>query len=264
MLLAHDIVDLPRPRAARPPDQGAQTIGRVHSIETCGTVDGPGMRYVAFLSGCPLHCQYCHNPDTRCHTNGSIRTAADLAHDVLRYRNFLRGGGLTISGGEPLMQPAFVRSVFRIVREAGLHTTLDTSGFLGNLADDELLSLTNLVLLDIKSGNPETYREVTGVDLTPTLRFARRLDALGLPVWIRFVVVPGLTDATENIRAIASFVATLGNVGRVELLPFHQFGRAKYESLGMPYRLARTPEATREDLLRAAAVFAQQGVTAIC
>lgn len=244
-------------------DQGGETLGQIHSVETCGTVDGPGMRYVAFLSGCPLHCQYCHNPDTRCRANGSARTAAELVTDVLRYRNFLRNGGLTLSGGEPMMQPNFVRAVFRLAKQSGIHTTLDTSGFLGDSADEELLSLTDLVLLDIKSGNAETYRKVTGVDLAPTLRFAKKLDALRIPVWIRFVVVPGLTDAPDNVRAVASFVATLGNVKRVELLPFHQHGRSKYEALQIPYHLAQTPAASEAVIQYARDLFAAEGVLAI-
>lgn len=242
---------------------GPETIGHVHSVETCGTVDGPGMRYVAFLGGCPLHCQYCHNPDTRCQSNSTPRTAQELVNDVLRYRNFIRNGGLTLSGGEPMMQPNFVRAVFRLAKEAGIHTALDTSGFLGELADDELLSLTDLVLLDIKSGDPDTYREVTGVNLAPTQFFARRLDALKVPVWIRFVLVPGLTDDAENIRAVAAFVATLENVGRVEILPFHQYGRSKYEMLKIPYLLEETRPANPEDVQRARSLFATQGVTAV-
>jgi pyruvate formate lyase activating enzyme len=237
--------------------------GHVHSIETCGTVDGPGTRYVLFLSGCPLRCQYCHNPDTRGRSGGTLRTVDEVADDVLRYRNFIRRGGLTISGGEPLMQPDFVRALFQKMKAAGIHTTLDTSGFLGDAADDELLAATDLVLLDIKSGLPETYREVTGVALEPTLRFAKRLDALGKPVWIRFVVVPGLTDALANIRAVAEFVAGLGNVARVEILPFHQFGRTKYAALGMPYPMENTRPAGDADVARARIIFADAGVDAL-
>jgi pyruvate formate lyase activating enzyme len=237
--------------------------GHVHSIETCGTVDGPGTRYVLFLSGCPLRCQYCHNPDTRGRSGGTLRSADEVVKDVLRYRNFIRRGGLTISGGEPLMQPDFVRAIFQKVKAAGIHTTLDTSGFLGDAADDDLLAATDLVLLDIKSGLPDTYREVTGVALEPTLRFAKRLDCLCKPVWMRFVVVPGLTDAGENIRAVARFVADLDNVVRVEILPFHQFGRAKYAALEMPYPLENTPPANDADVARARRIFADAGVEAL-
>lgn len=237
--------------------------GHVHSVETCGTVDGPGTRYVLFLSGCPLRCQYCHNPDTRGRSGGTLRSVDEVVEDILRYRNFIRRGGLTISGGEPLMQPDFVRAVFKKVKAAGIHTAIDTSGFLGHLADDEMLVDTDLVLLDIKSGLPETYREVTGVALEPTLQFAKRLDAMGKPVWIRFVLVPGLTDAPENVRAIAQFVAGLGNVERVEVLPFHQFGISKYAELGMDYPLVETPAAEDSDVERARAIFAEVGITAL-
>jgi len=268
-----DLLTIPCP-ATCPPEQAAeaclpqaeipgQITGHVHSIETCGTVDGPGMRYVLFLSGCPLRCQYCHNPDTRGRSGGTLRTADEAVADILRYRNFIRRGGLTISGGEPLMQPAFVHEVFRQVKAAGIHTALDTSGFLGSAASDDLLEVTDLVLLDIKSGLPETYREVTGVALEPTLRFARRLDAMQKPVWIRFVVVPGLSDATANIRAVADFVATLGNVARVEILPFHQFGKSKYAALGIDYPLADTPAATDDDVVRVKEIFATAGITAL-
>lgn len=249
--------------AAFPNAPVAVIEGHVHSIETCGTVDGPGTRYVLFLSGCPLRCQYCHNPDTRGRSGGTLRSVDDVVTDVLRYRNFIRRGGLTISGGEPLMQPDFVKAVFQKVKAAGIHTTLDTSGFLGDAADDDLLAATDLVLLDIKSGLPGTYREVTGVALEPTLRFAKRLDGLGKPVWIRFVVVPGLTDAEANIRAVGRFVASLSNVQRVEILPFHQFGRSKYEALDMVYPLANTPPAEDSDVDRARRIFAEEGVVAL-
>jgi pyruvate formate lyase activating enzyme len=245
----------------RPP--AAVVTGHVHSVETCGTVDGPGTRYVLFLSGCPLRCQYCHNPDTRGRSSATVKDVDEVVADVLRYRNFIRRGGLTISGGEPLMQPDFVRAIFQKVKAAGIHTALDTSGFLGESADDDLLAATDLVLLDIKSGLRETYRNVTGVALEPTLRFAKRLDAMGKPVWIRFVLVPGLTDAEDNIRAVAEFVATLGNVARVEVLPFHQFGLGKYAELRMDYPLKDTPAAEEADVARARSIFAEAGVTAL-
>ncbi len=241
----------------------AVVTGHVHSVETCGTVDGPGTRYVLFLSGCPLRCQYCHNPDTRGRSSATVKDVDEVVADVLRYRNFIRRGGLTISGGEPLMQPEFVREIFRKVKAAGIHTALDTSGFLGDAADDDLLASTDLVLLDIKSGLAETYRHVTGVALEPTLRFAKRLEAMGKPVWIRFVLVPGLTDAEDNIRAVAEFVATLGNVQRVEVLPFHQYGISKYEELRIEYPLKDTPSAEEADVARARAIFAEAGVKAL-
>lgn len=240
-----------------------KTEGHIHSVETCGTVDGPGLRYILFLHGCPLRCQYCHNPDAQGKPQGGEATAGEALADILKYKNFIRRGGLTISGGEPLMQPDFVHAVFRGAKEHGLHTALDTSGFLGYKASDALLENVDLVLLDIKSFNPATYQNVTGVSLNPTLAFAERLDKLGVDVWIRFVLVPGLTDAESNIDGLARFISTLGNVAKVEILPFHKMGESKYKQLAMPYKLADTNEPTAEEVERARSIFSRYGVTAI-
>mgnify|MGYP003115051915 FL=1 len=245
-------------------DIGPQTGGVVQSVETCGAVDGPGLRYVIFTHGCPLRCQYCHNPETQGKTCGEITTAGEVMEDVLRYKPFLRRGGLTISGGEPLMQPEFIHAILRDAKSKGIHTALDTSGFLGARASDELLSEVDLVLLDIKSGLPEKYREVTGVPLAPTLQFAQRLDAMNKKMWIRFVLVPGLTDSDSNIDAVARFIATLGCVDRVEILPFHKLGEGKYEAMGKPYALSNPPPPSRAELAHAQDIFAQHGVSAIC
>jgi pyruvate formate lyase activating enzyme len=224
------------------PDQGAE--GYVHSYHVGSTVDGPGVRMVVWTTGCPLRCAYCHNPDTW-KLRGGTPTAADEVLAQLRgYARFLRTarGGLTISGGEPLVQAPFVTHLFRQARQLGVHTALDTSGFLGDrLADADLESI-DLVLLDIKSFLPEVHRRLTGRDVAPTLRFARRLSDLGRPMWVRFVLVPGLTDDPANVAGLAAFVATLRTVERVEVLPFHQMGRYKWERLGLPYTLAGTPE----------------------
>jgi len=201
--------------------------GFVHSVETCGTVDGPGLRYVLFLHGCPLRCQYCHNPDAQGKPSGQTLSVDDAFADVLKYKSFIKKGGLTISGGEPLMQADFVAAMFKKAKAAGIHTTLDTSGFVGHKASDKLLADTDLVLLDIKSFSPMTHKIVTGVCVDQTLKFAKRLDALGNKVWIRFVLVPGLTDAEKNINGLAEFISTLGNVDRVEILPFHKMGEDK-------------------------------------
>ncbi len=239
------------------------TVGFIHSVETCGTVDGPGLRYILFTSGCPLHCQYCHNPDTQGRPGGERRSAKAAVADLLRYRKYIRNGGLTISGGEPLMQPEFVHAVFKEAKAQGIHTALDTSGFLGHKASDALLENVDLVLLDLKSWSPMTYKLATGVCIEPTLRFAQRLEALRKPVWIRFVLVPGLTDAEKNIDGLAQHVASLGNVERVEILPFHKMGESKYRQLGRPYRLYETPVPTEADLARARGIFARHGVTAL-
>jgi pyruvate formate lyase activating enzyme len=241
---------------------GDDTVGYVHSIETCGTVDGPGLRYVLFLGGCPLRCLYCHNPDAQGRPRGEQTTAGEALEDVLRYRNFIRDGGLTISGGEPLLQADFVTAVFAGAKRAGLHTALDTSGFRGDRASDELLSNTDLVLLDIKSFLPDTYKRVTGVAIDSTLEFARRLERRGIEVWIRFVLVPGLTDDEANIAGVARFVASLDNVNRVKVLPFHKLGEHKYADLGIDYQLASTPPASPEQVNRAREIFARNGVEA--
>ena len=218
------------------------SAGYVHSVETGGTVDGPGLRYVVFTAGCPLRCLYCHNPDCFHRKNGRLMQVEDLLADMATYAPFLKrgGGGLTVSGGEPLVQPAFTHRVLAGAKAFGLHTALDTSGFLGAKASDALLADTDLVLLDIKAFAPDTYERVTGVALQPTLDFARRLAALGKPVWVRYVLVPGLTDTPAEIEGLADFVADLAVVERVEVLPFHKMGEWKWEQLDMPYQLKDT------------------------
>jgi pyruvate formate lyase activating enzyme len=217
--------------------------GSVHSFDLSIGVDGPGTRFVTFLAGCPLRCLYCHSPDTWTEHNGRRMTVADLMTEVDKYRRFIEiaGGGFTVSGGEPLLQPAFTSALLHAARDHGLHTALDTSGNLGARAGDDLLDATDLVLLDIKSWHPATYRTVTGgAEVRPTLDFARRLNDRGIAMWIRFVLVPGLTDEQSNIDGIADFVAGLDTVQRVEVLPFHRLGAQKYTALGLPFPLADT------------------------
>lgn len=249
--------------ASSPADSPSpDTLGYIHSVETCGTVDGPGVRYVLFLHGCPLRCQYCHNPDAQGKPGGEAQAACEVFEDILKYKSFIRNGGVTISGGEPLMQPAFVHAMFTLCKEAGLHTTLDTSGFVGHRASDALLDQTDLVLLDIKSYRPMTHKFVTGVCVNQTLDFARRLSERGNRMWVRFVLVPGLTNDPRNIDGLAQFVSTLNTVDRVEILPFHKFGEAKYERAGMPYKLADTPVPTEEQIDDARSIFAKHGIEA--
>ncbi len=236
-------------------------MGLVHSVESCGTVDGPGIRFVLFLSGCSLRCRYCHNPDTSYTRRGKERTSEDVLEEISRYRDFLvnAGGGVTISGGDPLFQPDFTRAVLRGCKQMGLHTCLDTSGHLGCNADEEMLSLTDLVLLDIKAWNPERYRMLTAQPLQPTLDFAERLAALGKPVWLRYVLVPGLTDQLSDIEALARYASGLGNIQRVDVLPFHQMGRYKWQELGLEYTLADTAPPEPELTERVRAVFRTRG-----
>ncbi|MDH6484602.1 pyruvate formate-lyase-activating protein [Streptomyces sp. SAI-127] len=222
----------------------APVTGRIHSWDLSTGVDGPGTRFVLFLSGCPLRCLYCANPDTWHMRDGKQTTVDEVMAEIEKYRPFITvagGGGVTLTGGEALLQPEFTASVFRRCKELGLHTALDTSGFLGARATDELLADTDLVLLDIKSFDGRTYRRLTGGDLSPTLDFATRLDRLGVPVWIRYVLVPGWTDDPAAVDGLAGFLAGLGNVDRVDVLPFHKLGAHKYDALGIPFPLRDTP-----------------------
>lgn len=240
--------------------------GSVHSWDLSTGVDGPGTRFVTFLSGCPLNCLYCHNPDTKRMRNG-CRTSADaIVAEAAKYTQFIRaaGGGATVSGGEPLLQPELTGELLhRYKHDLGLHTALDTCGFLGIRATDTLLADTDLVLLDIKSWQPELHRRVTGRPLRPTLDFARRLAERGNEVWVRFVLVPGLTDEEENIAGVAAFAAGLGNVTRVDVLPFHKLGAAKYEALGERFELADTPSPTPAQLAAARSIFAAEGLNSV-
>jgi pyruvate formate lyase activating enzyme len=210
------------------------------------------------LSGCPLRCLYCHNPDTWCKRDGTETELKELADLMRRYQPFIgcAGGGFTVSGGEPLQQPAFTRALLEAAQDAGLHTALDTSGFLGRRADDELIEACDLVLLDIKAGSDATHRRLTRRPLAPTLEFAERLAAHGTPVWVRYVLVPDLTDDPREVDRVATFAAGLGNVERVDVLPFHKLGAPKYEQLGIPFPLADTPVPGRELVQSVRARFA--------
>lgn len=244
-------------------------LGSVHSWELVTAVDGPGTRLTTFLSGCPLQCLYCHNPDTLAMKDGKPVTSDDLLARIARYRGVFAatGGGITLSGGEVLMQPAFAATILRGAKELGIHTAIDTSGFLGASATDEMLDDVDLVLLDVKSGDPETYRRVTGRELEPTLEFGRRLAERegGPEVWIRFVLVPGLTDDERNVEIVAEYAASLneirpGTVTRVEVLPFHQMGRDKWATLGREYALEDTQPPTPELTDRVRAQFRAHGL----
>ncbi|PSL57323.1 pyruvate formate lyase activating enzyme [Saccharothrix carnea] len=240
------------------------TTGTVHSWDLATAVDGPGTRFVVFTAGCPLRCLYCHNPETRFARYGQRVSVDSVVVEIEKYRRFIQvaGGGVTISGGEPLLQPEFTAELLHAVKGMGLHTALDTSGFLGDRATDQLLADTDLVLLDIKSWDPATYRHVTGGEVAPTLEFARRLSDRGKPMWIRFVLVPGLTDAIDNVEGIASFVSTLDSVERVDLLPFHKMGAPKYEAIGLPFLLADTPTPDAELVDRVREQFLAHGLEA--
>ena len=239
--------------------------GYIHSYETMGTADGPGMRFVLFLTGCPLRCQYCHNPDTWQLKNGNLVPVDEVMNEIGKYADFLieSDGGITISGGEPLFQPKFLATVLRRCKQMGLHTALDTSGFLGRRMTDPMLADTDLVLLDIKSSDPDVYKAITGVGIEPTLEFARRLDAVGTPVWVRYVLVPDLTDDFENVEGVAEFLASLTNVERVEILPFHKMGEHKWEALNLDYRLKHTESPSTDLIQRVQNQFRQRKLTVL-
>lgn len=240
----------------------AGDVGLVHSWEMVTAVDGPGTRLTLFLTGCPLRCQYCHNPDMMEMRTGTLERAEDVIRRITRYKRVFQmtGGGLTISGGEPLFQLAFTRRVLAEVHAAGIHTSIDTSGFLGARLSDADLENIDLVLLDVKAGDEETYREVTGQPLQPTLDFGARLAALGKPVWVRFVLVPGLTDAPDNVARVADIVAGWPNVQRVEVLPFHNMGADKWRNLGIRYNLEDTRPPTARSLERTRQAFRDRGI----
>lgn len=232
------------------------TAGRIHSFESFGSVDGPGVRFVVFMQGCRMRCAYCHNPDTWKLDAGEEWSAEDVLRRALRYRTYWgEEGGITVSGGEPLLQLSFITELFTLARREGVRTALDTAA--GPFSSDpawlesfkRLLAVTDLVLLDIKHSDPEAHRRLTGKPLQPVLDCARFLDAAGTPVWIRHVLVPGVTDSPAQLEKLAAFIRTLSNVRRVEVLPYHNLALFKWEKLGLKNRLAGTtppgPEAVR-------------------
>jgi pyruvate formate lyase activating enzyme len=239
-------------------------FGYAHSYETSSRYDGPGVRVVLFLSGCLLRCTYCHNPDTWHLKDG---TRVSVQHVLDRLKSFapaLRSldGGLTISGGEPMVQMEFTRRIFAGAKDMGLHTAIETSGFLGDKVDDRFLSALDLVLLDIKSSDPATYKKVTGRELAPTLQFAERLAKIGKPAWVRFTLVPGQTDDAANVEGIARFVAPMKNVQWVEVQPFHQMGAFKWKAMNLEYKLSDTPAASPELTKRVIDQFRAAGCNA--
>jgi len=215
--------------------------GWIHATDTCSVHAGPGMRYVLTLAGCPLRCQYCDVPDTWEYREGAPALVTDVLADISRHKALLRGrGGVTLGGGEPLMQAKFSKAILQGCKAMGLHTAIDTSGYFGDFADDELLDNVDLVLLDIKRFSAEGYRSLTGVELEPTLRFANVLAGLNKAVWLRYVLVPGLTDNLDEIAELAAYAAHLGNVERLEVVPFNQHGGYKWRDRQLSYSLAAT------------------------
>jgi len=239
-------------------------MGFLHSFTTGSTVDGPGVRVVAWTAGCIWHCLYCHNPDTWTLKNGMPVTVERAAEELRKYRFGLKimSGGFTVSGGEPLFQHKFVLKMFRAAQAMGIHTALDTNGYLGERLTDEDLEAIDLVLLDIKAWDPERHRHLTGMDNAPVLAFARRLADRKRPIWVRFVLVPGLTDDAEDIAHIASFAGGLGNVERVQVLPFHQMGQYKWKQLGLHYTLEDVEPPSADLIERTCAQFRSEDLEA--
>ena len=228
-------------------------------MESFGTVDGPGIRFVVFMQGCPLRCLYCHNPDTW-DPNREVKyqmTPEELISEVLRYKSFIAKGGVTVTGGEPLLQAEFLKEFFRLCREAGIHTAIDTSGFMCNEKALAVLDYVDLVLLDIKTFDPELHPKLTGVKPENTLRFLNELEKRGIDTWIRHVVVPGYTDKDEWLEALAKFVSRFSVVRKVELLPYHTMGTFKYEELGIDYQLKGVEPLSKERLANAKQIFSR-------
>jgi pyruvate formate lyase activating enzyme len=239
-------------------------MGFLHSFTTGSAVDGPGVRVVGWTAGCQWRCLYCHNPDTWNMMNGFPVPLDRAVEEIRKYRQGLRTmhGGFTLSGGEPLMQDRFAVKLLRACKEMGIHTAIETNGYLGSRLGDEEMDTIDLVLLGIKAWDRTKHLQLTGKDITNTLELARRLAARKTPVWVRFVLVPGLTDDLGDIAQIAKFAAGLGNVERVEVLPFHQLGRFKWQRLGLDYTLAGV-EPPSQDLIESAChVFRAEGLQA--
>ena len=245
-----------------PAMEPCKTLGYVHSLESFGSVDGPGVRFVVFLQGCALRCKYCHNPETWAE-GGTPWTPEELFQKVWRYRNYWgKKGGITVSGGEPLRQMDFLTEFFALARAKGVHTALDTAGqpfrpddpaYLARF--DQLMAHTSLVILDLKEMDPERHRQLTGKDNGNILAMARHISDLGVPLWIRHVLVPGLTDDEAGLTQMAAFLRSLKTVERVEVLPYHTLGLFKWQKLGIPYPLPEAVPPTAEQVQRAEALL---------
>lgn len=230
--------------------------GRIHSLETFGTVDGPGVRFVVFMQGCPMRCAYCHNPDTwEVNTDNLVEPAQIMAR-YNRNKNFYKNGGLTVTGGEPLMQIDFLLELFALAKKENIHTCIDTSGIIFNPENaslveklDRLLSMTDLIMLDIKHIDPARHRELTSQPNDRILEFAAYVDSRGVDMWIRHVVVPGITDDDKYLFELGYFIGQFANVKALDVLPYHTMGEAKYEKLGIPYPLKGVPAMDKEKIV---------------
>lgn len=229
--------------------------GFIHSTESFGTVDGPGVRFVVFFQGCPMRCKYCHNPDTWEFRQGKVVTAQEIMEEYDSYKEFLKSGGITATGGEPLAQPEFLAELFSLAKKNGVHTCLDTSGAVyvpkKHEIIDNTLKYTDLVMLDIKHIRSDEHKKLTGIGNENILKFAEHLRDLKIPLWIRHVVVPGITDSADDLTALGEYISTLTNLKALDVLPYHDMAKPKYAAAGIPYPLPDTPPLSKEDAIKA-------------
>ena len=229
--------------------------GYIHSVETFGAVDGPGVRYVVFMQGCPLRCLFCHNPDSWKMGEGEKKSDTELMADILEYKSFIKRGGVTFSGGEPMMQPGFLRSMLRLCKKHGLHTAVDTSGAVSTEISGSVICEADMLLLDIKTLDEELYPKLTGQTIENNLATLQYCEDIGKPVWIRHVLVPGYTLVKERMEKLAAYLKQFKCIQRIELLPFHKLGEYKWEELGETYQLYDVPVPTEEEMKMAKEIF---------
>lgn len=229
--------------------------GYIHSTESFGTVDGPGVRFVVFFQGCPIRCRYCHNPDTWDFKKGTETTADELIKEYDSYKEFLKSGGITATGGEPLAQSEFLTELFSLAKSKNIHTCLDTSGAVYNPDNhgkiDDVLEYTDLVMLDIKHIDSDKHKWLTGMGNENIIAFAEHIRDLKIPVWIRHVVVPDATDSQDELFRLGEFLSRLDNLKALDVLPYHDMAKAKYKNMGIEYPLPDTPPMSKEGAVRA-------------
>lgn len=240
------------------------TIGRIHSFESCGTVDGPGIRFIVFMQGCLLRCKYCHNRDTWDPHSGREVSVEEIINEAKSYKHFMKasGGGITASGGEAMMQPEFIRDLFTAAHAEGIHTCLDTNGYVRNITPvvDEVLDQTDLVMLDLKQINDEIHQDLVGVPNKRILEFAKYLHARNQKTWIRYVIVPGYSDDDDSAHRLGEFLKDMENVEKVELLPYHQLGEHKWQTMGFDYPLAGVKPPAKETVAHIKDILESYGI----
>ncbi|WP_064615390.1 pyruvate formate-lyase-activating protein [Streptobacillus moniliformis] len=233
-----------------------KNAGYIYSFESFGTKDGPGIRFVLFLQGCPLRCLYCHNVDTwNLKDHKRLMTPEEVFKEIMKVRGFIKTGGVTVSGGEPLLQSDFIIELFKLCKEAGIHTCIDTSGYIFTEKSKQAIELADLVMLDIKHIDQEKYKVLTSVNLAPTLKMAYYLESINKPVWLRYVLVPGYSDDPKDLDNWAKYCSKFKNVERVDILPFHQMGTPKWDKMKKEYKLRDTPTPTKEQIKIAEEIF---------